>query len=89
MKQLFRVVLFCIASTAAFAQSSTQGIQGLVTDSTGAVVSGAKVTVTNTAQGVALTAETNDGSGQKMNSQLRYGSEKYPIRKRPPDSRTR
>ena len=43
----------------AFAQSQTQSIQGLVTDPTGAVVSGAKVSYINEATGVSSTALTN------------------------------
>lgn len=41
------------------AQSITQSIQGLVTDASGAVVAGAKVTVTNLGTGLSLTEETN------------------------------
>jgi hypothetical protein len=44
----------------AMAQSTTQSIMGLVTDSTGAVVVAAKVTVTNEATGVTRSAETNN-----------------------------
>jgi hypothetical protein len=47
-------------ATLAPAQSTTQTIQGLVTDSTGAVVNGAKVTITNVATGVAASANTNE-----------------------------
>lgn len=42
-----------------FAQSATQSIQGLVTDSTGAVVGGAKVMVTNEGTGVSQNVVTN------------------------------
>jgi len=42
------------------AQSTNQSIQGLVTDTSGAVVPGAKVTITNTATGVSMSATTND-----------------------------
>ncbi|MGH9719562.1 MAG: TonB-dependent receptor domain-containing protein [Bryobacteraceae bacterium] len=57
-----RLVLAAFALTASLlqAQSTTQSIQGLVTDSTGAVVSGAKVTITNTATGVTRSVTTND-----------------------------
>ncbi|MBI3697682.1 MAG: carboxypeptidase regulatory-like domain-containing protein [Acidobacteria bacterium] len=44
----------------AFAQSSTQEIQGLVTDASGSVVPGARVTITNTGTGVSRTATTNE-----------------------------
>jgi hypothetical protein len=40
------------------AQSTTQTIQGLVTDSTGAVIPGATVTITNVATGVQNTSQT-------------------------------
>jgi hypothetical protein len=60
MKTLTAVLGCCVVSVALLAQSSTQGIQGLVTDSTGAIIAGAKVTVTNTGQGVTLSTETND-----------------------------
>jgi hypothetical protein len=42
------------------AQSTTQSIQGLVTDSTGGVVPGAAVILTNTGTGVARTVQTNE-----------------------------
>jgi Carboxypeptidase regulatory-like domain/TonB dependent receptor-like, beta-barrel len=42
------------------AQSTTQSIQGLVTDSTGGVVPGATVILTNTGTGVARTVQTNE-----------------------------
>jgi hypothetical protein len=48
---------FAVAPVAA--QSITQAIQGLVTDSTGAVIAGAKVTITNVNTGVTRTVETN------------------------------
>lgn len=41
-------------------QSTTQSIQGLVTDSSGAVIVGATVTITNTGTGVAQTTKTNE-----------------------------
>jgi hypothetical protein len=44
----------------AMAQSTTQSIQGLVTDSSGAVVVGARVTLTNEDTGVSRTAVTNN-----------------------------
>src|SRR5262245_13273798 len=42
-----------------FAQSTTQSIQGLVTDSSGAVVVGARITVTNEGTAVTQSATTN------------------------------
>jgi hypothetical protein len=43
----------------AFGQSTTQSVQGLITDTSGAVVSGARVTLTNEATGVSFNAVTN------------------------------
>ncbi len=43
-----------------FAQSTTQSVQGLVTDSSGAAIAGAKVIVTNEGTNVALTTTAND-----------------------------
>ena len=45
---------------AMFAQSTTQAVTGLVTDSSGAIVAGAKVTLTNIDTGVAQTVNTNE-----------------------------
>ena len=53
------LVLFVSVSTPAFA-SVTATIEGAVTDSTGAVVPNALITVTNNATGVSQTATTND-----------------------------
>src|SRR6266404_5751603 len=41
------------------AQSTTQSIEGLVTDTSAAVISGAKVTITNTATGVTSSVFSN------------------------------
>ncbi len=46
--------------TAILAQAQTQSIQGLVTDASGATVSGAKVTNTNEGTGISSTILTND-----------------------------
>src|SRR5262249_11968095 len=43
-----------------FAQSATQSVLGLVTDASGAVIQGAKVTLTNTGTNVVLTTTTNE-----------------------------
>ena len=42
------------------AQSTSQAVLGLVSDSTGAVIQGAKITLTNADTNVALTATTNE-----------------------------
>ncbi|MEZ5351492.1 MAG: carboxypeptidase-like regulatory domain-containing protein [Bryobacteraceae bacterium] len=57
MTRLLAVVL--LTAIAAFGQSTTQSIQGIVTDTSGLVVSGARVTVTNVDTGIARSAETN------------------------------
>lgn len=41
------------------AQSTTQSIQGLVTDASGAIIAGAKITITNEGTGVSSTVQTN------------------------------
>jgi hypothetical protein len=48
-----------MAAVCLHAQSTTQSIQGLVTDSSGAVVGGAHVTITNMATGVSQSVLTN------------------------------
>src|SRR5207248_1653513 len=42
------------------AQSTTQSLQGLVTDNSGAVITGAKVTLTNQGTNVSLNTTTNE-----------------------------
>ncbi|HEY0048219.1 MAG TPA: carboxypeptidase regulatory-like domain-containing protein [Pyrinomonadaceae bacterium] len=64
-KKLISVLLagcFClfVFAGATFAQGTTSRVTGTVTDSSGAAVSGATVTVTNEATGVALTTETSE-----------------------------
>ena len=56
------------------AQSTTQSIEGLVTDTSGAVIANAKVTITNTATGVTSIATSqyhwklhhSAGSGRQL-----------------------
>lgn len=61
MKQITTIiVIVCCSALAAFAQSSvTASLSGRVTDPTGAVIAGAKVTVTQKATGVQRSAVTN------------------------------
>ncbi|HWQ31463.1 MAG TPA: TonB-dependent receptor [Blastocatellia bacterium] len=61
MKQLTTIiVIVCCSALAIFAQSSvTASLSGRVTDPTGAVIAGAKVTVTQKATGVQRSAVTN------------------------------
>src|SRR5688572_26360553 len=49
-----------LAGTLLNGQSTTQSIQGSVTDSSGAAIQGAKVTITNTGTGVSRTVTTNE-----------------------------
>ena len=51
--------LFLLCCSALLAQISTGSIQGTITDPTGAVVAGAKVTITSQASGQALVVTTN------------------------------
>jgi Carboxypeptidase regulatory-like domain len=62
--QCRKLLLSCLASllflSYAVGQNVTAAITGLVTDSSGAVVSGAKVTAENVATGVKTTSDTNE-----------------------------
>jgi len=52
---------FLVVGTTSFAQVSTSRIGGTVTDSTGAVIPGAKVTATNEATGITYETTTTEG----------------------------
>jgi len=56
---LLALLGFLAASQSGFAQSSNGQITGLVTDSTGAAIDGARVTADNIATGVAYNGATN------------------------------
>ena len=58
LRWILRSVLFLAALGTCFAQTAT--ITGRVTDPTGAVIPGTKITVTNEATGVSRTVETNE-----------------------------
>src|SRR5262245_58552177 len=47
-------------NTTPLSAQATQSIQGLVTDSSGAIIAGAKVTITNEAMGVSQSVQTNE-----------------------------
>lgn len=70
---VFTLVLLVAASISGFGQSTTSGISGTITDSSGAVVTEATITVTNTATGVVYHAST-DSQGNYRVTQLPPGS---------------
>jgi hypothetical protein len=72
--------LFLAASQWVLAQSSNGQITGLVTDSTGAAVEGAKISATNTATGVSYET-TSNGSGVYVVPQLVPGPYKVSLNK--------
>ena len=59
----------------AYAQTVTGAVRGTVTDSTGAIVSGAKITITNVATNVAANT-TSDSAGQYVMRNLQIGQYK-------------
>ena len=60
MRMLIAAIAGGVAvSGALLAQSTTQSVQGLVTDTSGAVVSGATITLSNEATGISQTVQTN------------------------------
>ena len=69
----FILVVVCIVFAApAWAQKDTGSIVGTVKDQTGAVVAGAKVTVTDVERGITFDTTTNQ-SGDYVASNLRVG----------------
>ena len=66
------ILLFCL-SFSLMAQTFRGGIQGTVTDSSGAVVAGAAVTVTNPETGFSRATQT-DGTGNYFVSELPIGN---------------
>src|ERR1043166_1008392 len=60
MKSLiFAILLTCVLSVAAFGQVITGSVKGTISDSKGAVVSGADLKLTNSRKGEGRTAKTN------------------------------
>jgi hypothetical protein len=66
------VVCVAIACATATAQKDTGGITGTITDPSGAVVSGAKISVTDVDRGTTLTTTTN-AQGEYVASPLKVG----------------
>ena len=64
--------MFLALATPLSAQKDAGAIVGLVRDASGAVVTGAKVTVTDVDRGIQLTLSTND-QGEYVASPLRIG----------------
>lgn len=54
------LLLFLLSAVCLFGQSTTQTIQGIVTDTTGASIAGAKVTATNQGTNVSQSTTTNE-----------------------------
>ncbi|MBS1814250.1 MAG: TonB-dependent receptor [Acidobacteria bacterium] len=82
IRSLFTALLLAIGLIApqCYAQFETGTIVGKATDTTGAVIPGATVTVTNVATGVALT-RTTDGNGDYQVPTLRVGKYRVQIAK--------
>src|SRR5882672_6805247 len=58
--RFFAIATFTAGASGLFAQSTTQSLQGLVSDNSGAVITGAKVTLTNQGTNVSVTTATNE-----------------------------
>jgi hypothetical protein len=69
---LLIAAVLIVAATIAAAQKDTGGITGVVSDATGAVISGAKITVTDADRGTTVTTATN-AEGEYVASPLRVG----------------
>jgi hypothetical protein len=69
---LFVATLLIMACTAVLAQKDTGGITGTVSDPSGAVVSGAKVSITDVDRGTTVTTTTNN-QGEYVVSPLKIG----------------
>ena len=76
----FVFVLTLLSAFAAFAQGTTSRLTGTVTDSSGAAVSGANVTLTNEGTGISLTTETAE-SGTYTFDLIQAGSYQVTIEK--------
>jgi Carboxypeptidase regulatory-like domain/TonB dependent receptor/TonB-dependent Receptor Plug Domain len=75
---LFAVALLLFGARPLLAQVDTGSILGTVTDQTGAVITGAKVTLTNEGTGASLASTTGSDGGYKF-SPVRLGSYKLEV----------
>jgi hypothetical protein len=66
------------SATSLFGQATSGGIFGTVTDPTGAVVAGAKVTITDVSKGITVTTPTNE-SGNYAQTHLTVGTYKITV----------
>ena len=73
MRSILAASLLVLCSTAAFGQRDLATLGGLVTDPAGAVIAGARVTVTEEATGVSGTLRT-DNTGNYLRPALKPGS---------------
>lgn len=73
-------LLMILACSAAWAQKDTGGIAGTVTDPSGAVVTGAKITVTDVDRGTTVNTTTN-AEGQYVVSPLKIGNYSVTVEK--------
>ena len=76
----FLVWLVILTCATAAAQKDTGAIAGLVKDSSGAVVSGAEVTITDADRGTSLVLKTN-AQGEYVASPLKIGRYKVTVEK--------
>jgi len=65
---LRKIAAALFAATALYAQVPTADLSGIVTDSTGAAIAGASVTITNKGTAAARTATTNEGGAYSLSS---------------------
>ncbi|MFI5183948.1 MAG: carboxypeptidase-like regulatory domain-containing protein, partial [Vicinamibacteria bacterium] len=72
MKLRIALAILCLAAVTASAQTFRGGIQGNVSDETGAALPGVTITATSVGTGLARTAVT-DGSGNYFFSELPLG----------------
>jgi len=75
----FLFALFALSATLALAQT-TASIRGTITDQSGAVVAGAKLTLANTGTGVART-KTSTADGSYLSDLVRVGTYKLSVEK--------